>query len=391
MRSLRASVAFGTGALLAGLLGGQAVLAQSPPASPAPAVASPSLATASASWVKVDAPQLETIDTVEHAVTSATEVVALGTRCDDEGVCRRVALATPDGIAWEERGPLPGDVEALGDLAADEGGLVVVGRDGEGDGAIWRSTDGGATWQKAGERAFEPGADGRPGRSPAGNAYEGTVLTVERGPSGLIAGGWLNSEDADRSAMWRSTDGSDWERLRLPGAMDRAGGVFDVAASDVAYVAVTASGVWRSADGRRWERAADQDDMPLAAVEATDAGFIGISVDGPVTSVWSAGPSGEDWQRQADDPALAGLSEARLRSLDELVTAVGSRADDRLTPTVWTLEPGAASIAEAVSAQDGVRLLDIVTVDGRLLVVGSDTRSDGTTAAAAWLRDEPPG
>ena len=117
----------------------------------------------------------------------------------------------------------------VADLVADEDGLLVVGSDAGADGAIWRSTDGGATWEGLDDRdAFAPGADGRPGRSPEGNPYDVSVMAVARGPAGLVAGGWLNSEDLDRSAIWRSTDSRSWERIRLPRAMDRAGGVFDV-------------------------------------------------------------------------------------------------------------------------------------------------------------------
>ena len=235
------------------------------------------------SWIEVDAPTLEALDAIEQATTSGAEAIVVGARCTSVGTCERVVLASTDGTTWEERGSLPDDVNLLADLVADEEVLLALGNSAGADAFIWRSTDGGASWQAGGADAFEVGADGRSSRSPAGNPYHLSVLGAARGPEGIVAGGWLNSEDLDRSAIWHSADGTAWERIRLPRAMDRARGVFDVAGGAGGYVAVTGAGLWRSEDGRRWARATTggtSEDI-ITEVEVTDTGFIGLGADRP--------------------------------------------------------------------------------------------------------------
>jgi hypothetical protein len=388
----RAHAAGMAGALVVAMFIGPSTLAQSPGASASPAAAS-------ATWTRVEAPTLATIDTIEHAATIGTEVVAIGTRCDTEGVCGRVALATPDGLAWEERGPLPADIEVLGDLIADAGALVAVGRSADGVGAIWRSLDRGATWAVDGDqRAFRPGGGGGLRRSPAGNPYEVTVLSVARGPGGLVAGGWLNSEDDDRSAMWRETDPGIWERVPLRPAMERAGGVFDVAASEEAYVAVTAEDVWRSSDGRRWARAAVDERGPpwIRDVASTDDGFIGLKTGPTVTSTWAAASDGRRWQEEPDDPVLADLAGGTITVVDGRLVVAAARPDFEsddlmVVSVVWTREPGAAWVAETVSDDFRVGLADVVAIGDALLVVGNAPDEGGTSIGAAWLREEPTG
>jgi hypothetical protein len=389
MTRQRRSVVLGAALLLASVAA-SGTSAQSPEPSASPAV-SPSANAEPVAWTSVDAPALSAYDAIEQAASTEDEVVLIATRCDTDGTCERVALASPDGSTWVERGPLPEDVNLLADLVADEDGLLIVGSDSGAGGAIWLTTDGGATWAMTSDRdAFEPGADGRPGRSPEGNPYDVSVMAVARGPAGLVAGGWLNSEDLDRSGIWLSQDGGAWERIRLPRAMDRDGGVFDVSASEDGYVAVTGSGLWRSEDGQRWTRATSDDaDVPVTDVEATEEGFVGLGVGPAAGSVWVGGTEGGDWQRQPDEPALAGVWDATLQAFGSRVVAAGFRSDETFIPTVWTLEPGSPWVAETVSVEPGVRLTDVALIGDRLLVVGSAQGADETPAAAAWMRSDP--
>jgi hypothetical protein len=169
--------------------------------------------------------------------------------------------------------------------------------------------------------------------------------------------------------------------------MDRAGGVFDVAGGEEGYVAATGESLWRSVDGRRWTRAAASgraEDL-VTDVEASDAGFIGLGIRGPTPAIWVAGPDGSVWERQPDDPALAGLWEAELRANGPDVAAVGLRDGDARIPTAWLFD-GTTWSAETVTSTTGARPADLVTTADAIVVVGSVPTPDGATSAAAWRR-----
>jgi hypothetical protein len=343
---------------------------------------------AKSGWVEVAEPLLSGSDTLEQVAATASEVLAVGSSCDEQGACDRVLLASPDGVTWTERGRLPTDVNLLADLVTDGDDLYVVGDRLEGRAAIWRSLDGGASWQLLGSRAaFRPGADRRPPRSPDGGAYDASVRALARGPAGLVAGGWLNAEDLDRAAIWLSTDGTLWERIRLPRAMDRWGGIFDVAGDAEGYVALTAEGPWRSGDGRRWRRAVgvDETDVIPVELEPTGSGFVGLGIGEGTAVTWLAGPGGSDWRRLPDDPALAGLWEAGLRASGPRVVAVGTSDGDERIPTAWLLDEGTWT-AEAIVGVPGAVPADAAWIGDDILVVGSAVGPDDEPSGVAWRR-----
>ena len=364
------------------LMSGTAATAQEPSGSPG----------SGAAWTELTSPAFSGLQSFLQAASTEAEIIVIGSRCDPEGACQHVVLATPDGTTWSERGVLPADVDRLADLIADGSDLYAVGDRGDGQAAIWRSVDGGASWQLlGGQEAFLTGADGRRDRSPSGDVFDASVLALARGPRGLLAGGWLNGEDLDRSAIWLSVDGTAWERVRLRRPMDQSGGVFDLAGDGDAYVAVTEDGLWRSADGRRWKRlsAAGTPADVVTDIEATDMGFTGFGVGGPTASVWTSGADGFAWQRQADDPALARLWEAELRAIGPDVVAVGLRDGDERIPTAWLLD-GTTWTAETITATPDARPADVVASADALIVVGSAPTAEGTPSAAAWRRPFSP-
>jgi hypothetical protein len=343
-------------------------------------------------WVAVETPAFADFDAIEQAVSTGDEIVVVGTRCDADGTCERGVLATADGTTWSPRGALPAEVDLLADLVADGSDLYALGDDADGAAAIWRSPDRGSTWQLADLRAAQAGSADRRRRSGSDAIADRSVLALARGPDGLIAAGWFNAESHDRSALWRSDDGTTWDRLGLRRALDDAGGVFDLAGRSTAVVAVTGDGLWRSDDGSRWERVATIEDPEeiLTDVEASDDGFVGLGVGPRGATIWEAGAEGEDWRREDADPALAGAWEAELRAFGPRIVAVGTRDGDERVPTVWLRDDGSWS-AETISTATGAVPVDVATIGDTIVVVGSVPDSSGGTTAAAWLEPDAAG
>jgi photosystem II stability/assembly factor-like uncharacterized protein len=150
--------------------------AQSPSGSPAPATA----------WAEVAAPVVAELDALEKVVSTDPGIVAIGSRCEAEGDCERIVLATTDGMTWTERGRLPDDVDLVADLVADGGALYLVGDRPVSRASVWRSTDGGGTWALVDPDAF-PGSDGRPRRDRPDGIDDTSVRGLARGPAGLVA------------------------------------------------------------------------------------------------------------------------------------------------------------------------------------------------------------
>jgi hypothetical protein len=367
-------------------------------AAPGIATPSPDPSTASApTWKALETPSLVGFAGLERAVSDEGQVIAVGVSCSTEDVCSHEIVASSDGQAWARRGTLPAEVARVGDIVADGEALIVVGqseqiRPGEQGPSIWRSVDDGATWQAVGDpSAFEPDADGRASRSPSGNPYELSIQAVARGPGGLAAVGWLDSEDLDRSAVWLSKDGTDWARIRLPRAMDRGGGLIDVAATDKAYVVVGADGLWRSSDGRHWQPAplgTEEQSGTARDVESTDSGFMALGGAWPRPAVWTASPDGRTWALLPEDPGLADIWDASLHTFGSLALAIGATSADPSVASVWRREADSDWAQEAVASAADASLSDGVTLDGRPLLVGTVASPDGSRTAAVWHRND---
>jgi hypothetical protein len=96
---------------------------------------------------------------------------------------------------------------------------------------------------------------GRPGNQE--------MVTLGRGPRGLVAVGWDDSRGDEDAAVWTSTDGAHWKRvphrpsLGGPGTQEMIG----ITWSPAGFVAVGEDGpagamdgaAWVSPDGRSWK------------------------------------------------------------------------------------------------------------------------------------------
>jgi hypothetical protein len=235
------------------------------------------------------------------------------------------AWTSPDGSIWT-RAPAdeglfggPGDQRAEAVTARPDGrGWVVVGSDGQGDGAVWSSVDG--TWARV-----EVEGLGGPG--------DQLLLDVVAGSSSLVAVG----ADGPSAVAWASTDASVWSRADLGAgrAAALAGGGSGVVAVGSAPGAGEDAVTWRSADGTAWERREGDDlagplnqaaagvtvgDDVIVAVGATDLG------GGGDAAAWTSADAGT-WGRSAHDENVFGGDQtqqmADVAAVGGLVVAVG--------------------------------------------------------------------
>lgn len=368
----------------------------SPSTSPTPSLATSAWEAAPTSPIPVDA--------VTQAVTTTSEIIAMGPSRLTEDVFPQHVLASPDGVTWTERSVFPDVALELRELFADGDTLFVLGQDERFRPAVWRSTNGGASWGiVVDRRPFRPGADGGPTRTPAGNRFEVAVDAMVRGPAGLVVRGSVGFEDTSRTALWRSADGLGWERLRLEGPVSVV--MADLAANDQAYLAVSDGRLWRSTDAQRWDlveldRFADE---VVTTVILTDGGFVALGTfepddpgPWPYTSVWTAGPDGATWTRQQLDPPLPDGGDMLAREIhvhavgDDVVVLGETDAGDEAWQSAWRLAPETGWVGETVSPGPDDALADIVTLDDQEVIVGVSVGPDGTPAAAAWRRAPVP-
>ena len=129
--------------------------------------------------------------------------VALGHLGTGQRSTGSVAWRSDDGVAWRriDDPALAGGLANA--LATDaDGSLVAVGSDlDEREAVVWRSTDGGATWQRApreDSRLYEP--------------YKIRMTDVVATPGGLVAVGNYVGLQYGTAASWLATSWESWTR-----------------------------------------------------------------------------------------------------------------------------------------------------------------------------------
>ena len=217
-----------------------------------------------------------------------------------------------DGTTWQPVGTSGLDGAAVLNDVVDLGGgneLLAVGLDrsvdtDDGDGGVWRSSDGGTTWNRVETKGLA-----EPGRQELHRV-------VRRSDGGYIAVGRQLRGAAGGAAVWTSPDGVTWrETETVPEAPDGTPTLWDVAELPGGAVLVAGSvaapagagrgqdlalwwaegndfGTWRRIDvGRASGLAADQDLRAVVAVGAGDGErLVGVGMeagaDGSDASSW---------------------------------------------------------------------------------------------------------
>ena len=221
-------------------------------------------------------------------------------------------------------------------VARRRGGFVAVGYDRSDaepyrDAAVWLSPDG-LRWSRV------PNGDGALGN---GHDRDQVMDAVTETPSGLLV---AVGRDRAAGAVWTSTDGRHWARTRSPG-LQAAGSTLelqDVVAAGSRLVAVGRRGdpkgnlneaaVWLSTDGRDWRRVRspvfekqsggsnEARGQQMRGVVAVPFGFVAVGADHPsgpdgpaAAAVWTS-LDGEVWT-PVGIPSLAGPGNYSMRGV----------------------------------------------------------------------------
>lgn len=327
-------------------------------------------------------------------------LVSYGTRRADDGSVAPGFWASPDGRRWEWRSGADalrpnGRVDAL---AAHGDALVAVGvadgRSGEGRvAAVWRSDDGGTTWERIEEpnpafwvrgatqmfavTAFAHGlvavglsfeatidaqawhsADGRTWRravepaawSGPGDQYFNAVCALPGG--GVVAVGGVDHRGEQDAWAWVSQDGVTWERAAGPGAALLGGTGLQYApscASTPSQVLVAGRGpgrggpdgrLWRTTDGHSWALVGAEGPFPspesdtLVEVAAAGGRIVVTGTEGDDLTVFTSADDGTTWRRwrAGSFEGLGSQFAGRALVAGDEVVLVGS---DGASTAVW--------------------------------------------------------
>jgi hypothetical protein len=207
-----------------------------------------------------------------------------------------------DGVTWS-RASVTDQTAAIEEeitgIAAGPSALVAVGIAGDerrGMAAVWRSVDGGASWQPVASPSFAAGR------------MLATAVIAGSGP-GFVAVG--ENVDQTAAAAWTSADGSSWSAAPAQSGLGNFGlqMVMTAVAATPGGTGVVAAGwrsdsgngsavVWRSSDGRTWVHLPQDvsfEGAGLAAVLPSPRLLVAGTMGWPDThaaEVWIAPPGG---------------------------------------------------------------------------------------------------
>jgi hypothetical protein len=245
--------------------------------------------------------------TMSSVVAGGPGLVAVG--LDESGGDADAAVWTSaDGFSWSR---LPHDEAAFGgtgnqamsSVAVGGPGLVAVGYSEPGDdaaAAVWTSTDG-LAWSRV---PHDEAALGGPN--------DQAMRSVVAGGPGLVAVGWDASGGDWQAAVWTSSDGLVWSRVRHLGAVfGGASVIWSRAVGGPGMVAVGADGsggdsdaaVWTSADGLAWSRVPHDEaafggagNQVMSSVAVGGPGLVAVGYEesdaATHAAVWVSGPPG---------------------------------------------------------------------------------------------------
>jgi TIR domain-containing protein len=218
--------------------------------------------------------------TVKAVTATPTAVIAVGGQSVTNGLGRDAAVwrSTDGGATWEAaHGDFGGtDTQVIEGVVARNGLLVAVGYDNAAGAAVWISRNDGRDWQRV--------------RIAAVGAHEQMDAVTADG-SVLVAVGSEGSGQGMDGAVWTSvTSGRSWQRVaRRELALPAAQKLSAVVASRLGLVAVGSdksggaqrAAAWRSTDdGRTWKRVRGLDGSnafgSMAAVAAAGDAVFGL-------------------------------------------------------------------------------------------------------------------
>jgi hypothetical protein len=198
-------------------------------------------------------------DKVARVARTASGFVAVGdtSQKGDFSDAVPVVWLSPDGRRWERLGndqlkmSLPGGPLSLIDVAASGGTVIAYGWTTNGKGTVvkdgvWRSTDGGRSWQ--------------PVDVPHPKGTAGPGIAIAATPTGFLAGRNATGKSERYGVVLAARDGQQWQavgEIHLPGY----GGLQRLVGSDRGLAAVIGGDrkilLARSTDGRTWQNAGE--------------------------------------------------------------------------------------------------------------------------------------
>jgi hypothetical protein len=356
---------------------------------------------------------------------------------------------TEDRALFDGAGHILNDVAAAGSLIVAVGDAAGSEANGMRDGLVVISADGGTTW----ERVSDP--------EDLDVGGKGLNAVIAAGPGFIAGGGSCDTEERGpfHPALWWSSDGRDWVRVpHDPDSFGDRGGIYYLLARDADILAMGAvcsgelcgGAMWRSADGTEWERiwgidpdfwggslvvtdagllvveppvwtsidgtewsavplepdpfAHDDPELGWSVMDVTlgASGYVAVGSDGNDAAVWTS-IDGTSWERIPHDPdVFADASMMDVLAFGEGYLAIGPdwAITEEIggpvpgmpsvpTPPVLWVSPGGRTWHRIELGGDPAAVRSMIEFDGSLIAVGqSGTFIDG--ADAIWINDQPP-
>ena len=350
-----------------------------------------------------------------HAVALVSVLVVAA--CSRQTPSRALA-DTWRGIRWEPVASPSLDADAV---VAGGPGFVAVGHDGprhEWDAVVWVSTDG-VSWERVSQDALAV-----PGHSEA-------MHQVVVGEAGFLAVGSTRQRESIGDeweyspAVWRSSDGYEWERVDSsgfgPGQIELTdaaswGSGFVVVGNEVTEMLASGvigsrtAAVWVSPDSRVWTRVPHEDELfgvddgfaQTISVFETDLVIFG-RYEGQA-AVWHS-TDGYNWERGSmEDPSLGPTTNRGVRGTAHApagFVAYGAvsaspcpgdlRASVPLTAVVWASSDGVIWDRSRFGGEADFYQIDtMVSTDLGIVAFGAESRCtetgfDYASEPATWV------
>jgi photosystem II stability/assembly factor-like uncharacterized protein len=258
--------------------------------------------------------------------------------------------------------------------------LMAVGSDGSKnnrDPAAWRSTDSGASWNRADRASLASTNDAL--MNDVAALGDGTHVAV--GHDGLRARVWLTSDGAEWKQVSPPTPGGDY----VMNAVTSAGDVVAVGWTNGNGAAQDAT-AWRSEDGgQSWQlasvidaqRAENQQMRDVVALDDENVVAVGYDNGTGDAMFWRSPDGGETWRSATKRDRFSTEQMAAVAAGDFGLVAVGSaETPEGLDAAVWMSTDDGESweriSAEALKQTGNQRMLGVITSDDMLVAAGID-------------------